>query len=152
MNPAVLFPEPEIQTVPMQHFTLPTDLDSLAEIESLIEQIRAERDFGDEVAGNLMMAFHEAVTNAIIHGNKLDPAKIVDIKAWFTDTQLVLQVTDQGVGFNPDSLPDPLDENNLLKSGGRGVFLIRQFSDEVDFNDLGNVITIRYNLPDNLHL
>lgn len=131
----------------MQHFTLPTDLDSLAEIESLIEQIRAERDFGDEVAGNLMMAFHEAVTNAIIHGNKLDPGKIVDIKAWFTDTQLVLQVTDQGTGFNPDSLPDPLDENNLLKSGGRGVFLIRQFSDEVDFNDLGNVITIRYNLP-----
>lgn len=152
MNPAVLFPEPEIQTVPMQHFTLPTDLDSLAEIESLIEQIRAERDFGDEVAGNLMMAFHEAVTNAIIHGNKLDPAKIVDIKAWFTDTQLILQVTDQGVGFNPDSLPDPLDESNLLKSGGRGVFLIRQFSDEVDFNDLGNVITIRYNLPDNLHV
>ncbi len=130
----------------MQHFTLPTDLDSLVEIESLIEQIRAERDFGDEVAGNLMMAFHEAVTNAIIHGNKLDPAKVVDIKAWFEDHQLVLQVTDQGEGFNPDSLPDPLDENNLLKSGGRGVFLIRQFSDEVSFNESGNVVTIRYNL------
>jgi serine/threonine-protein kinase RsbW len=131
----------------MQHFTLPTDLDSLAEIESLIEQIRAERDFGDEVAGNLMMAFHEAVTNAIIHGNKLDPAKVVDIKAWFEDHQLVLQVTDQGEGFNPDALPDPLDENNLLKSGGRGVFLIRQFSDEVSFNDSGNIVTIRYNIP-----
>jgi len=131
----------------MQHFTLPTDLDSLAEIESLIEQIRAERDFGDEVAANLMMAFHEAVTNAIIHGNQLDPAKVVDIKAWFEDHQLVLQVTDQGGGFNPDSLPDPLEENNLLKSGGRGVFLIRQFSDEIEFNDKGNVITIRYHLP-----
>ncbi len=130
----------------MQHFTLPTDLDSLAEIESLIEQIRAERDFGDEVANNLMMAFHEAVTNAIIHGNQLDPAKVVDIKAWFEDDQLVLQVTDQGSGFNPDSLPDPLDENNLLKSGGRGVFLIRQFSDEIEFNDKGNMITIRYHL------
>lgn len=130
----------------MQHFTLPTDLDSLAEIESLIEQIRAERDFGDEVAGNLMMAFHEAVTNAIIHGNKLDPSKVVDIKAWFDDHQLVLQVTDQGEGFNPDALPDPLNENNLLKSGGRGVFLIRQFSDDVSFNDSGNVVTIRYNL------
>ncbi len=130
----------------MQHFTLPTDLDSLAEIESLIEQIRAERDFGDEVANNLMMAFHEAVTNAIIHGNQLDPAKVVDIKAWFEDHQLVLQVTDQGSGFNPDSLPDPLDENNLLKSGGRGVFLIRQFSDEIEFNDKGNMITIRYHL------
>ncbi len=130
----------------MQHFTLPTDLDSLVEVESLIEQIRAERDFGDEVAGNLMMAFHEAVTNAIIHGNKLDPSKVVEIKAWFEDHQLVLQVTDQGEGFNPDSLPDPLDENNLLKSGGRGVFLIRQFSDDVSFNESGNVVTIRYNL------
>jgi serine/threonine-protein kinase RsbW len=131
----------------MQHFTLRTDLDSLAEIESLIDQIRAERDFGDEVAGNLMMAFHEAVTNAIIHGNQLDPSKVVDIKAWFEDDQLVLQVTDQGNGFNPDSLPDPLDENNLLKSGGRGVFLIRQFSDYIEFNDKGNILTIRYHLP-----
>jgi serine/threonine-protein kinase RsbW len=131
----------------MQHFTLPTDLDSLAEIELLIEQIRAERDIGDDVAGNLMMAFHEAVTNAIIHGNQLDPSKVVDIKAWFEDHQLVLQVTDQGSGFNPDSLPDPLDENNLLKSGGRGVFLIRQFSDDIEFNDKGNIVTIRYNLP-----
>ena len=131
----------------MLHFTLPTDLDSLAEIELLIEQIRAERDIGDDVAGNLMMAFHEAVTNAIIHGNQLDPSKVVDIKAWFEDHQLVLQVTDQGSGFNPDSLPDPLDENNLLKSGGRGVFLIRQFSDDIEFNDKGNIVTIRYNLP-----
>jgi serine/threonine-protein kinase RsbW len=131
----------------MQHFTLRTDLDSLAEIESLIDQIRAERDFGDEVAGNLMMAFHEAVTNAIIHGNQLDPSKVVDIKAWFEDDQLVLQVTDQGNGFNPDSLPDPLDENNLLKSGGRGVFLIRQFSDYIEFNDKGNILTIRYDIP-----
>jgi serine/threonine-protein kinase RsbW len=131
----------------MQHFTLRTDLDSLAEIESLIDQIRAERDFGDEVAGNLMMAFHEAVTNAIIHGNQLDPSKVVDIKAWFEDHQLVLQVTDQGNGFNPDSLPDPLDENNLLKSGGRGVFLIRQFSDYIEFNDKGNILTIRYDIP-----
>jgi serine/threonine-protein kinase RsbW len=94
-----------------------------------------------------MMAFHEAVTNAIIHGNKLDPSKVVDIKAWFEEHQLVLQVTDQGEGFNPDALPDPLDENNLLKSGGRGVFLIRQFSDEVSFNDSGNIVTIRYNIP-----
>jgi serine/threonine-protein kinase RsbW len=131
----------------MQHFTLPTDLDSLAEIEALIEQIRSERDFGDEVAGNLMMAFHEAVTNAIIHGNQLDPAKVVDIKAWFEDHQLVLQVTDQGSGFNPNALPDPLDENNLLKSGGRGVFLIRQFSDDIAFNDKGNIVTIRFNIP-----
>lgn len=131
----------------MQHFTLPTNLNSLDEIELFIEQIRAERDIGEEVAGNLMVAFHEAVTNAILHGNQLDPSKVVDIKAWFEDHQLVLQVTDQGSGFDPDSLPDPLDENNLLKSGGRGVFLIRQFSDDISYNDSGNMVTIRYNIP-----
>jgi serine/threonine-protein kinase RsbW len=131
----------------MQHFTLPTNLNSLDEIELFIEQIRAERDIGEEVAGNLMVAFHEAVTNAILHGNQLDPSKVVDIKAWFEDHQLVLQVTDQGSGFDPDSLPDPLDENNLLKSGGRGVFLIRQFSDDISYNDSGNMVTIRYKIP-----
>lgn len=131
----------------MQHITLPTNLNSLDEIELFIEQIRAERDIGEEVAGNLMVAFHEAVTNAILHGNQLDPSKVVDIKAWFEDHQLVLQVTDQGSGFDPDSLPDPLDENNLLKSGGRGVFLIRQFSDDISYNDSGNMVTIRYKIP-----
>lgn len=131
----------------MQHFTLPTNLNSLDEIELFIEQIRAERDIGEEVAGNLLVAFHEAVTNAILHGNQLDPSKVVDIKAWFEDHQLVLQVTDQGSGFDPDSLPDPLDENNLLKSGGRGVFLIRQFSDDISYNDSGNMVTIRYKIP-----
>lgn len=130
----------------MLHHTLSSDLESLNQVESIIAQLQTQIGFSDDVAGNVMMALHEAVTNAIIHGNKLDPAKQVSIEVRLEPKQFLITVGDQGPGFDPDSLPDPLDEANLLKSGGRGVFLIRQFADEVRFNDSGNQITLCYHL------
>jgi len=116
------------------------------QVDAIIEQLNNEFPIKDDVNGRLMMALHEAITNAIIHGNKLDPKKTVEINAISEDGILNIKVADQGKGFNPDALPDPLDESNLLKSGGRGVFLIRQFADTVTFNESGTEITISYNL------
>jgi serine/threonine-protein kinase RsbW len=130
----------------MVHFSLPSDLDSLMQVDAIIEQLNSEYQINDDINGRLMMALHEAITNAIIHGNKLDPKKTVEISAHSENGILNIKVTDQGKGFNPDALPDPLDESNLLKSGGRGVFLIRQFADIVTFNETGTEITISYNL------
>lgn len=130
----------------MVHFSLPSDLDSLMQVDAIIEQLNSEFQINDDINGRLMMALHEAITNAIIHGNKLDPKKTVEINAHSDNGILNIKVTDQGKGFNPDALPDPLDESNLLKSGGRGVFLIRQFADIVTFNETGTEITISYNL------
>lgn len=130
----------------MLHLTLLSDLESLNQVESIIGQLQTQIGFSDDIAGNVMMALHEAVTNAIIHGNKLDPTKLVELDVLVENGQFLITVSDQGPGFDPDSLPDPLDEANLLKSGGRGVFLIRQFADEVRFNDKGNQITLCYHL------
>jgi len=130
----------------MVHFSLPSDLDSLMQVDVIIEQLNSEFQINDDINGRLMMALHEAITNAIIHGNKLDPKKSVEIYANSENGILSIKVIDQGKGFNPDALPDPLDEANLLKSGGRGVFLIRQFADTVTFNETGTEITISYNL------
>jgi serine/threonine-protein kinase RsbW len=130
----------------MIHLNLPSDLDSLIQIDDIIENIRSNYGIGDEVVNNLMMAFHEALTNAILHGNQLDPSKTVDVKIDKVDHNLVIEITDQGNGFKPDELPDPLSETNLMKSGGRGVFLIHQFADEVRYNDKGNQVSIIYHL------
>jgi serine/threonine-protein kinase RsbW len=81
------------------------------------------------------VAIRESVINAIRHGNRNDATKhvFVDFDGALRDgaTGLLVCVRDQGAGFDPESLADPLDPENLLKSGGRGVFLIRNFMDEV---------------------
>ena len=124
--------------------------------------------FGDEATFvQVGMALTEAINNAIEHGNlELDSklkedttgayAKIreqrvneppycdrcVEISLQITPDQATFVVRDQGVGFDPSSLPDPTDPENLLKPGGRGILLIRTFMDEVHFNDSGNEITM----------
>lgn len=130
----------------MLHIQLASDLASLNLVENIIEQIKTLHPLDEAVSSNLMMALHEALTNAIIHGNKLDPGKVVNLAASVKNGMLTVVVTDDGAGFNPDNLPDPLDESNLLKSGGRGVFLIRQFADQVIYNEKGNCITLVYAL------
>ena len=79
------------------------------------------------------VAIRESVINAIKHGNKSDAAKHVFIEFETTDQvpELAIRVRDQGEGFDPETVPNPLDPENLLKSSGRGIFLIRNFMDDV---------------------
>src|SRR5713226_7842102 len=84
---------------------------------------------------NLQGALLEALTNAVIHGNRENPAKRVTISAGCDAlARLVIAVTDQGEGFDPSTLPDPTAGENLCASHGRGVFLMRRLVDEVEFN------------------
>ena len=69
-----------------------------------------------------------------------DPAKVVDLRARYGPTTLEVEITDEGTGFDPDAVPDPTLPENLAKSDGRGVFLIRRLMDEVRFNAKGNSI------------
>ena len=84
----------------------------------------------------LGVAVRESVINAIKHGNALDEAKRVHVE--FTPLEaetlpgLLVRIRDEGAGFDPASLPDPLAPDNLLKSSGRGIFLMRSFMDHVD--------------------
>jgi serine/threonine-protein kinase RsbW len=86
------------------------------------------------------VALSEALSNAIIYGNRLDPGKYVDVRVLATESQLALHVSDQGEGFDPSSVPDPTQPERLELEDGRGLFLIRELVDEVRFNDRGNVI------------
>ncbi|HEX9581065.1 MAG TPA: ATP-binding protein [Gemmatimonadales bacterium] len=89
---------------------------------------------------NLRVALAEALANAIIYGNRLDPGKIVEVRVVVTPSRLTVHVADEGDGFDPALVPDPTLPERLEEEDGRGLFLIRQLVDEVRFNDRGNAI------------
>ncbi len=80
------------------------------------------------------MAVREAVANAIKHGNKLDSRKKVFASFHLEDETLAINITDQGAGFDPSKVQDPLNPRNLMKTSGRGIFYMKTFMDEVDYS------------------
>jgi serine/threonine-protein kinase RsbW len=77
------------------------------------------------------MAVREAAVNAVLHGNAYDPSKKVKVDFERNGCALIITIRDQGKGLDPAKIPDPLAPENLLKTSGRGIFLIRSFMDEV---------------------
>jgi serine/threonine-protein kinase RsbW len=124
--------------------TLESSIASVNAIEATAQEYASAAGFSPDIASHLSMVAGEAAANAVIHGNKYDPAKHVTATFEITDSALTIKVADQGEGVDPDSIPDPLAPENLLRSSGRGVFLMRAFMDEVHFRrlDPGTEITL----------
>lgn len=114
-------------------------------VPDFVTDIQKRSNLEDETTGNLMLLLSEAVTNAIVHGNKLDESKTVEVEVQVNSNQIVSTVKDQGSGFNPQAAIDPLEEENLLKEGGRGIFLIKEISDSVEYLDDGKKIRFTIN-------
>lgn len=106
-------------------------------IPDFVEDLQKDCKLDEEISGNLMLLLSEAVTNAIEHGNELDPSKTAEIVVEITDHEVVAMVKDEGIGFQPSDQVSPLMEENLLKDGGRGVFLLKELSDEMEYLDNG---------------
>lgn len=106
---------------------------SVSEIEPLISSVREIIPFSDDIYYNIIIAATEAVNNAIIHGNRLDSDKKVKIELDVSDNTICLMVEDEGVGFDASRIEDPRSPDNLLKIGGRGVFLINKLADSAEF-------------------
>lgn len=128
------------------NFKVPSAPENIILVESFIENIRTEIEIADEIYGNIMVALTEAVNNSITHGNKLDMKKMVELFMEKEDNVLVFTITDEGTGFNYDSLPDPTAPENLEKPTGRGVFLMRQLSDNIQFLDNGKMVKMHFKL------
>ena len=119
-------------------------------IEAVADAATAATDFvhncgvGEEAAFGIDMAVREAITNAMVHGNQEDEAKTVELTLSCLGRELEIEVKDQGDGFDPTSVPDPTEPANLLKTSGRGIFLMRTFMDEVQwFNRPEGGTTVR---------
>jgi serine/threonine-protein kinase RsbW len=117
------------------HLEIPSTIESLDLVQEVTEDIARRLGFDEETLHWTTMAVRESVINAIKHGNESDPAKLVFIDFTVTPhsqpADFIVRVRDQGKGFDPKLLSDPLQPENILKSSGRGIFLIRQFMDDV---------------------
>ena len=119
-----------------------SELDNCAKIvEAVLGKLYAFQWCNRDTFG-IHMAMEEAVTNAIRHGNKCDPAKTVHVEIEICGARFYSRVTDQGQGFSPADLPDPTLEENLEKTSGRGVMLMTSFVDKVTYNDAGNSVEL----------
>ncbi len=109
-------------------------------IEAVADGAAAATDFiqscgvGEDAAFGVDVAVREAITNAMVHGNKEDEAKTIELTLNCLGRELEIEVKDQGEGFDPTSIPDPTEPANILKTSGRGIFLMRSFMDEVQWS------------------
>lgn len=107
----------------------------IAHVEEFLNKVNKTTKLDDGTFYRLLVGCTEAVNNAILHGNKSDARKSVCLVVFFQkNDRIVVRVKDEGRGFDPDHLPNPLDEKNLLKTSGRGVFLMRELMDEVNYS------------------
>jgi serine/threonine-protein kinase RsbW len=115
-------------------FTLDSTLQTVDSAEQTASRIAAEAGFGEDEVIQISMAVREAAVNAVLHGNAYDPDKKVTLDFERTSRDLVITIRDQGKGLDETKIPDPLAPENLLKSSGRGIFLIRSFMDDVQIH------------------
>jgi len=124
--------------------TLDSALSSVDTVEENALDFSNRAGFDADTAGNIAMVAREAAANAVIHGNKYDPSRHLTATFEANSDSVLIRIADEGAGFDSTSIPDPLAPENLLRSSGRGVFLMRAFMDEVHFRQLspGTEITL----------
>jgi putative Holliday junction resolvase len=117
----------------MLEISLPSSIEYLPLVDSVCQAFCVWAGINEEVTDQISMAVIEAATNAVVHGNRCQRSK--KMRAIFEKKphEIVVSVTDEGEGFNPDRVPSPVDEGNLLKESGRGIFIMRQIMDSVEF-------------------
>ena len=113
--------------------SLPSRIDTVATAAGAIAEFVSRLGISEEAAFGIDMAVREAVTNAVLHGNRQDEKKSVDITLKSSPDAVEISVHDQGPGFNPEEVPDPTAQENILKASGRGIFFMRTFMDEVNW-------------------
>ncbi|HSJ26266.1 MAG TPA: ATP-binding protein [Longimicrobiales bacterium] len=122
---------------------LPNDLRAIERSVDYLTDKGREVGFDyDRLRLNFRVGLTEALANAMLYGNCRDPRKRVRVEALLTPEEIKVQVTDEGRGFDPDAVLDPTLPANRVRPGGRGIYLIRQLMDRVEFNELGNSITM----------
>ena len=117
--------------------------ENVEQVEELTEKICKAISFSEDERDSIAIAVTEMVNNAIIHGNKLDPNKNVHISIMPLQGGIRITIRDEGDGFDPEDIPNPLAPENLLKESGRGLFIVKSLMDEVEYNFLSGGTEIR---------
>lgn len=117
-------------------YRMESTLESVNKAEEMADKVAAQAGIDEDTRSGVSMAVREAMINAVLHGNNYDPAKRVNLTLEQNGKELIVTIIDEGRGFVPEEVPDPLAPENLLKESGRGIFLMRAFMDEVRFRKL----------------
>ena len=124
---------------------IPSSLNFLREVDEFVEQKLREQGINQDLVTDIAISVTEVVTNAVNHGNQNDPQKKVTVTLKVDKTQVTVRIEDQGNGFDPEHLANPLAEENLLKDAGRGIFIVKSLMDEVKFEvkpDSGTAVVL----------
>ncbi len=122
--------------------TIPSDLNEGQRIREVIESQLRLNHFDEKEIFGIRLALDEAIVNAIKHGNKMDGHKYVRINFRVQPERFDINITDEGNGYDPGQLPDPLADENLERPSGRGIFLMRHYMTEVTIHAPGNRLTM----------
>ncbi len=123
----------------------PSVTDNIRIVEKLVDELCEDYKIKEDFYGNILISLTEAVNNAIVHGNRLDPDKSVSVKYDTVDEVLKFIIEDEGPGFDYDNLPDPTAPENIEKPNGRGVFLMKHLADNCAFLDDGRIVELEFN-------
>ncbi len=128
----------------MHSIEIGSDLKFMTEVELLIDTVCEDLELNEDNYGNILIAVTEAVNNAIVHGNHNDEDKKVKVAVEKEDEKVTFTVADEGKGFDFGNLPDPTAPENIEKPDGRGIFLMKNLSDEVSFDLNGSKVSITF--------
>lgn len=123
---------------------IPSITENIRIIESFIDNAKEKFQMNDDIYGNIMIAVTESVNNAILHGNKNDRTKNVTLSLSLNNNVINFRIKDEGMGFDFQNLPDPTSPKNLDKPSGRGIFLMKHLSDEVNFSKNGSLVELAF--------
>jgi serine/threonine-protein kinase RsbW len=121
-------------TAETTRLVLPSRIESVEQAATVAGKMAERSGLKPDAAYGVDMALREAVGNAVVHGNKRDETKTVTVVFTSSPGALEIEVSDQGTGFDPESVPDPTEGENVLKTSGRGIFFMRTFMDEVSWS------------------
>lgn len=121
-------------------------IENLRKVEKLVDEISAEYKISSDLYGNVLIAALEAANNAILHGNKLDESKMVNIEIVKEEKRLLIKIDDEGNGFDYKNIPDPTAPENIENVNGRGIFLMEKLSDKLAFSRNGARVELEFNL------
>lgn len=128
----------------MKHYSFDSTIDSLARVEQIVESIKEEFTIPEEIYGNILVATSEGMNNAIKHGNLFDSSKTVEFSFDVTEREYIFTISDKGAGFDYNNVPDPTHPDNIEKVDGRGIFIMKSLTDEVEFEREGATVILKF--------
>jgi serine/threonine-protein kinase RsbW len=124
---------------------IPSDFEAVGQVEILVDKVCNQLGVNEDFYGNVLIAVTEAVNNAIEHGNQRNTDTEVNVAVGDNPAEFCFNIKDQGRGFDFNNLPDPTAPENILKENGRGIFLMKNLADEVEYEDAGRSVNIYFN-------